>query len=236
MRCNIWYLRGIKPFAGMSPEKLEKSAKISSLDAFKKGQRIQLPGDPGKSVYLLKSGRIKVVRLSRTEDSQEFTLACLEPDEIFGELDRAEDSSRETVAEALEEVVIRMISREDFERLLEQTPAPVIKLIKRRGLRTREIKTEIKELVFKDVPERLGRLLLGLADEYGVAHPQGIRLRIRLSYQELGKLTASTKNTVLLALSVLKRKGYIDLDRKDIFVKDKDGLAKLGSLRSNPYR
>ena len=232
MRSSIWYLRGIKPFPGMSPEELEKSAKISSLGTVKEGQLIYLPGDPGRSVYLLRSGRIKVVKVA--EDKQELTLACLEPDEIFGELDRAEDSLRETVAEALEEVVIWMISREDFERLLEQRPAPVIKLIKRLGLRTQEIKTEIKELVFKDVPDRLVGILLRLANEYGETHSRGIRLRIRLSYQELANLTASTKHTVLLALSALKKKGLIDLKRRDIFIKDKEGLAKLSSLRSNP--
>ena len=152
-----------------------------------------------------------------------------EPDEIFGELDRAEESLRQTVTEPLEEAVIWMISREEFERLLGQKPAPVIKLTKRLGLETREIKTEVKELVFKDVPDRLVEILLRLANDYGETHSQGIRLRIRLSYQELANLTASTKKAILLALSVLKRKGLIDLKGRDIFIKDKEGLVKLCS-------
>jgi CRP/FNR family cyclic AMP-dependent transcriptional regulator len=227
MRCSIWYLRGIKPFAGMSPEELEKSAKISPLGTVKEGQLIYLPGDPGRSVYLLRSGRVKVAKVS--EDNRELTLACLEPDEIFGELDRAEESLRQTVAEPLEEAVIWMISREEFERLLSQRPAPVIKLTKRWGLKTREIKTEVKELVFKDVPDRLVEILLRLANEYGETRSSGTRLRIRLSYQELANLTASTKKAILLALSALRRKGLIDLKRRDILIKDKEGLAKLCS-------
>jgi CRP/FNR family cyclic AMP-dependent transcriptional regulator len=229
MRCSVWYLRGIKPFAGMSPEELEKSAKISSLGTVKEGQLIYLPGDPGRSVYLLRSGKVKVAKV--TEDNRELTLACLEPDEIFGELDRAEESLRQTVTEPLEEAVIWMISREEFERLLGQRPAPVIKLIKRLGLKTREIKTEVKELVFKDVPDRLVEILLRLANEYGETHSSGIRLRIRLSSQELADLTASSKKAIMLALSALRRKGLIDLKRRDIFIKDKERLAKEGFLK-----
>ncbi|UCD84983.1 MAG: Crp/Fnr family transcriptional regulator [Deltaproteobacteria bacterium] len=234
MSFSVWYLRGVKPFAGLSPEELEKLAKTSTTEKVKKDQQIHLPGGGGKVIYLLKSGRIKIVRLRRGEDNRKLTLVCLEPEEIFGELDRVEDSSGKTVIETLEEAVIWMTPREHFERLLEQIPEPVIKLIKRRGLRTREIKTNIKELLFKSATERLAGLLLKLAAEDGVTQPLGIRLGIRLSYQELADLTAATKKNILMALAVLKRKGFIDLGRKDIFIKDKEGLAKLSSSRVNP--
>ena len=197
------------------------------MQAVKRRQTIYLPGDAANTVFLLKSGRVKLSRLN--EEGKELTLAILEPGEVFGEMEILEGVPRDTVAETLDDVSICVMPRSYFEEMLKKDPGTSIRLTKLMGLRLKRIENRIEDLVFKDVPSRLAQLLLQLSENLGVKDQRGILIRVKITHQEMAGLIASTRETVSATLGDFKRKGLIDLDQRRIIIRNSKGLSQITS-------
>ena len=66
---KIWYLKQVNLFKWMSKEDMEQMAKVVVEKSFRKKETIYLPGEPGKSIYLLKKGVVKISKV--TPDGRE---------------------------------------------------------------------------------------------------------------------------------------------------------------------
>ena len=232
MKNKFWCLTNIRLLVGMSAETVDRIERMADIMTFNRHQPIYLPGDPGVAVYFIKSGRVRIARIS--EDGKELTLAILEPGEVFGEIDVLQNTPRNEMAEALEDTVLCQIQRTEFEALLRRTPGLAIRLTKLLGLRLRQIESRVEDLVFRDVPSRLAHLLLKLIRDFGVEDGRGILLRTRLSHRELANLIGSTRETVSLILGEFRREGLVESAGRQIVIRDREGLARL--LKPGPRR
>jgi CRP-like cAMP-binding protein len=228
LKNKLWHLKQIRLFADLPAETMERLDRVAGMKAVKRRQPIYLPGDLGDAVYLLKSGRVKISRLS--PDGKELTLAILEPGEIFGETDALQGAPRDEVAEALEDTVLCIVPRSEFEALLQRTPGLALRLTKLIGLRLRRIESRVEDLVFRDVPTRLAHLLLDLARDLGVEDQRGLLLRARLSHRDLANLIGSTRETVSLTLGEFRREGLVETEGRQIIIRNREGLARLAEL------
>jgi CRP-like cAMP-binding protein len=227
MKTKLWYLQNIDLFKEMAKEEMETLDRITSMSSAKKKEPIYLPGDPSRQVYLLKSGRVKISRI--TEDGREVTLALLRPGEIFGELEVLEETPRDTMAEALDDTELCIIQQEDFLKILKARPDLSIRLTKLIGFRLRNIESRIEELVFRDVPARLAHVLLEMAKEFGKQEGDGVRIGVRLTHQDLANLIGSTRETVSATLGDFKRQGLLHLDGRSILITSPQKLTRLFS-------
>lgn len=224
---KLWYLKHIRLFDGITPSEMQEMERITRMQEVKKRQPLYLPGDPSSSVYLLKQGRVKLANTGAS--GKEVTFEILEPGEVFGEMEVLEGSPRETAAEALDDTLICVIRREDFDRYLATHPNVSVKLTKLIGLRLRKIQSRIEDLVFRDVPARLAHLLVELSKSDGVKAPQGIRLRAKLTHQEMANLIGCSRETVTNTLGQFKDHGLIQMDGRTITILQPDGLSRLAS-------
>ncbi len=225
MKNKLWHLKQIRLFADLPADTLERLDRVAGMQAVKRRQPIYLPGDLGDAVYLLKSGRVKISRLS--PGGKELTLAILEPGEIFGETDALQGAPRDEVAEALEDTVLCIVPRSEFEALLQRTPGLALRLTKLIGLRLRRIESRVEDLVFRDVPTRLAHLLLDLARDLGVEDQRGLLLRARFSHRDLANLIGSTRETVSLTLGEFRREGLVETEGRQMIIRNREGLARL---------
>lgn len=224
---KLWYLKHIHLFKGLSPAEMQEMDRITRMQQFRKRQPIYLTGEPSTTVYLLKKGRVK---LGESDASgKQVTFEILEAGEIFGELEVLVGSRRETQAEALEDVLICAIRREDFDRYVREHPDLSVKLTKLIGLRLRKIRSRVEDLVFRDVPARLAHMLLELSQTEGVAESTWIRLRAKLTHQELANLIGSTRETVSHTLGHFRDQGLIRIDGRSIMILDPYRLSRLVS-------
>ena len=226
MTSKLWYLKQIDLFSELSDQEIQEIASLSRMEAVKKGEFIYFPDDPSDSVYLLKEGRVKVSRLS--EDGREVTLAILRPGELFGELALADEGPRETIAEAIDDSLLCVINKADFERTIKGRPGLALKVFKLVGLRLRRLETKVEELVFRNVPSRLAQLLIRLAKEYGRPSQDGTILGLSLSHRELANLVGSTRETVTLVLNDFRKQGIIEIYRRRILIKKE--LEKIAQI------
>ena len=222
---KLWFLKHIRLFDGVSPSEMQEMEKITRMEEVKKRQPLYLPGDPSSNVYLLKKGRVKIANTA--PNGKEVTFDILEPGEVFGELDVLEDAPRSTSAETLDDAVICVIPRKDFDQYLAMHPTVMFKLTKLIGLRLKKIQSRVEDLVFRDVPARLAHLLLELSKSDGVAENQGIRLKVKLTHQEMANLIGCSRETVSASMGQFRDDGLIEMDGRTITLVNEKGLTDL---------
>ena len=222
---KLWFLKHIRLFDGVSPSEIQEMEKITRMEEVKKRQPLYLPGDPSSNVYLLKKGRVKIANTA--PNGKEVTFDILEPGEVFGELDVLDDAPRSTSAETLDDAVICVIPRKDFDQYLAMHPTVMFKLTKLIGLRLKKIQSRVEDLVFRDVPARLAHLLLELSKSDGVAENQGIRLKVKLTHQEMANLIGCSRETVSASMGQFRDDGLIEMDGRTITLVNEKGLTDL---------
>lgn len=186
-----------------------------------KFQPIYLPGDQADKIYLLKKGKVKISRIS--EEGKLLTLAILGPGDFFGEMalldsEIPNENYRDEIAEAIEDTYLCMIDKASFEMILQSKPKLNLKVTKLIGFRLRTIENQMENLLFRDSVGRLEFLLVKLAKDFGIPHPEGVLIDIKLSHQDLGNLINSTRQTVSETITRFKQEGKIKVLGKKILL------------------
>ncbi|MFQ5597467.1 MAG: Crp/Fnr family transcriptional regulator [Nitrospiria bacterium] len=223
-KSKIWYLQKINLFKEMTSEEIGELDRATRMESVRKKTPIFFPGDPSQQVYLLKEGRVKISRIS--EEGREVTIALLEPGQIFGELEVLGDSPRDTLAEALDDSKICVVSKDIFLSMIRRKPAISFRLTKLIGFRMQKIESRVEDLVFRDVPARLAHLLLDLARDYGRDTTHGVCLQIKITHQEIANLIGSIRETVSAVLGDFKRDGWISFEGRQMTLLRPDLLQK----------
>jgi CRP-like cAMP-binding protein len=222
---KLWFLKHIHLFDGISSSEMQEMEKITRMEEVKKRQPLYLPGDPSSSVYLLKRGRVKIANTA--PNGKEITFDILEAGDVFGELDVLQDAPRSTSAETLDDALICVIPRKDFDQYLAMHPNVTIKLTKLIGLRLKKIQSRVEDLVFREVPARLAHLLSELGKAEGIADKQGIRLKVKLTHQEMANLIGCSRETVSTTMGQFRDDGLIQMDGRTITILNEKGLSRL---------
>lgn len=214
---KMWFLSQINLFSAMTPQDMQQMESITSMCQTAKNEIVYLPGDPADSIYLLKQGRVRISRLS--EDGKQMTLSLMEPGSIFGELALLDDQSeQDSIAEALEDTILCIIRKVDFEKFLEMHPTLNLKVTKLIGFRLRQVTNQMESLIFKSAEQRLADLLQRLSRDYPKVVSDGVMINLNVTHRELGELTNIARQTVTELLQRLVEKGIIRFEKRRIVV------------------
>jgi CRP/FNR family transcriptional regulator, cyclic AMP receptor protein len=146
-------LRGTALLGSAPAEDLSAVAAASRLRNFRRGQVVFSRGDPGDTVIVVVSGRVKVVL--RSADGGELTLTVIQAGGLFGELSVADNGPRSTDAETLEDCQLLFISRERVQDLCARVPSVAQALTSSIAATLRRLTGEAGDLVFLDLPRRV---------------------------------------------------------------------------------
>lgn len=224
MEDKFWYLKNCPLFEKLSEAQVARLEATSQTRSFPKGGMVYMPADAGESVFLLTAGRIKLYHI--TPDGKQTLLALIEPGEMFGELAVFDDGNREEFAEAMLAAKLIRIPKDAVQKLMEEEVNVAMGVTKLMGFRRRRVERRLKSLLFRSNRERLIHLLLELADQYGTRTPEGVRLGIKLSHQELASIIGSTRETVTVVLGELQSEGSVVIQRRQIILTQMDRLAR----------
>ncbi|MCZ6679603.1 MAG: Crp/Fnr family transcriptional regulator [Candidatus Poribacteria bacterium] len=230
---KVWYLKHINLFRDLTEADIRVLDRISYMKDYHRREQVYGQTDPGDVVYLLKEGRVKIYKLS--PDGKELTLAILEPGEIFGEMALIDEGPRHTIAETLDDSLLCIIRRRDFELMLKKKPDLAMRVTKLIGIRRREIENQLENLVFRSAPSRLALLLMSLAEKHGVRDSRGIILNMKLSQQELANLIGTARETTSALLNEFKRLSIIDIQHRRIKILDQWQLKKIADAKMRDF-
>ncbi len=223
---TLWYWKRCDLFEKLTPEQARRLESRASTRVFKRRDLIYSPTEPGESVMVLASGRVKIKDL--TPDGKETILAFIEEGEIFGELALFDGEARREYAEAMENTQLLVIPRADLLWLMETRADVALSITMLIGLRRRRIENRLRNVLFLSSRDRMVRILLELMDAHGDRDRNECTLRLPLSHQDLGSLIGVTRETVTVVLGRLQVEGLLAVQRRRIRVLDCERLRQEG--------
>jgi CRP/FNR family cyclic AMP-dependent transcriptional regulator len=210
-------LQNVPLFSQLSPADLHRVEEVARERTYPRNSVILFEDDPGDALYVVKQGQVKVVLIG--EDGREVILSVLGEGQFFGEMALLDDEPRSAHVIAMEDSTLVVLRREEFQGILAQSPALALALLRELTRRLRRADEKVGSLVLLDVNGRVARLLLDMAEEAG-----GDRITKRLTHHTIAQMIGSSRETVSRTMRELSEKGFIDVTRKDILLRDRPGL------------
>jgi CRP/FNR family cyclic AMP-dependent transcriptional regulator len=215
---KIGYLQMVDIFQDLTEEEIEEIDRAITMSTCRRGRIFYMPEDTSEVLFLLKEGRVQLYRIS--PDGKKLVIGTVGPGAIFGEMALIGQGMHNTFAEATEECVLLVMSREDVEHLLVTKPKVALRIFEELGSRLKETESRLEEIAFKGIPARLASFLLQLSDEQGDDTITG------LTHQDLGEQIGTYRETTTQTLNIFKADGLIDIGRKRITILDREGLER----------
>ena len=182
-------------------------------------------GDPAGLLYIITSGKIKISHAS--SDGQEAVLAILGEGDFFGELALLDDSPRSATAEAIEPTETLTLHRDDFLNFLDNNPLFARHVLHILAIRIRHLNSQISDIFFLDLPARLARTLLLLAEQHGRPVEKGTVIEISLTQTDLAEMTGATRVSINKALGRFRRANWVVVDGRRLTIVDPEALKHL---------
>lgn len=229
----------------MDPERLdliailEKTALLSSLSRgefqmlaartvrkrFSAGELLFSEDEPCHGLHIIARGSVRIFKTSI--NGREQVLALNHAGESIAELPVFDGGRYPASAMAVDDVEIAFISRDDFRAYCMEHPEVALKMLAVVGARLRRLVGIIEELSFTTIRQRLISALLQLADTEGKPTARGIEFQLPASHQELASRLGTVRELVSRNLMRLQAEGLIEVDARNILLKDRKGLAAL---------
>jgi CRP-like cAMP-binding protein len=190
----------------------------------RRGEVLFHEGDSGDKLYIVTDGKVKLGRTS--SDGRENLLAILGPGQMFGELSLFDPGPRSATVTAVTETTLLSLSHDDLMRWLEGRPAVALGLLSQIAGRLRKANDVNADLVFSDVPGRVAKALLDLADRFGRTADDGVHVHHDLTQEELAQLVGASRETVNKALADFASRGWVRVDSRALTILDAERLAR----------
>jgi len=194
---------------------LVEAHRIGRPERYKKGEVLYWQGDPADCVFVVRRGKVKVYCISL--EGKAHTHSILGPGRLVGATAVLLGGEHDSIAEALEDVDMFVISPAGFEHLLATNPFFSMAVMRELAQAVRSLSSEVRDLCFMDVQQRLKHGLARLADEYGLVTERGqglvtergVKIDLSITHEEIAELIAANRSTITVCLNELKRQGYV---------------------------
>ncbi len=190
----------------------------------RRGEVLFHEGDEGDKLYIVTEGKVKLGRTS--SDGRENLLAIQGPGQMFGELSLFDPGPRSATVTAVTDTVFSSLSHEDLLRWLDGRPAVARGLLAQLAGRLRRANDVVADLVFSDVPGRVAKALLDLADRFGRTADDGVHVHHDLTQEELAQLVGASRETVNKALADFVSRGWMRLEPRSVVITDIERLSR----------
>lgn len=201
-------LSGVFVFSGLDDAALDLLADRTVRKRVAAREELFHKGEEGNEAYAVLSGTLKAAATS--EDGREITFSILKEGEVMGEVAMLYGGRRTATVTALTDAELLVIRRRDLLDVLRRQPEIGIACMAALAERLAHVSEVMEDTLFRNLPNRLARALLALADEYGVEDDDGIRIDLRLSQTELGNLVGATREAVNKQMRAFEQAGLLE--------------------------
>jgi CRP/FNR family transcriptional regulator len=189
-----------------------------------RAERLFEEGASGNQLYVVLDGKIKLTRAAA--DGRENLLSVVGPGEMFGELSLFDPRPRTASAIAVTDSRLGALAHDDLRNWLTGRPDVALHLLQALAQRLRRTNDVMADLVFTDVPGRVAKALLDLADRFGAVRDEGLQVNHDLTQEELAQLVGASRETVNKALADFAARGWLQLSAKSVLLIEPDRLRK----------
>lgn len=206
---------------GLSGEDMDALLSISVEKKMESGEMIFFEGDPANGFYIVADGMVKIYKLSA--GGKEHILHMFGPGEPFGEVPVFSGSAFPANAETTKKCILLFFPRRDFVNLIAANPHLAMNMLAVLSKRLRHFTIQVENLSLKEVPARLAGYFLLLAEE----QKNTAVVTLNISKGQLAGFLGTIPETLSRMLKKMNEHGLIDVEGRNIRLKNYDGLIDL---------
>ncbi len=212
-------------FSNLSSPELKLLAARTTRKFFEMGESLFYEGEACKGLHIILRGRVRIYKTSASGREQVLGANC--PGDTIAEVPVFDGGPYPASVVALEDTEIAFISRKDFQDYCLEHPEVALKVLAVVGARLRGLVNIIEELSFTTIRQRLVAMLVRLAESEGKRGARGIEVLLPGSHQELANQLGTVRELISRNLMRLQAEGLLEVDARQIVIKDVKGLAAL---------
>ncbi len=206
-------IKDVPLFQSLSTGDLNSMQACLSEKSYDKGELLFSEGELCQRVSIVKEGRVKLYRLASS--GREQILETLNPGDTCACNPGSVTWSCSSTAEAATPCTVWYISRDAYVGMVQKNPTFAHMLNRLFAERLRCFSSLIEEVSLKDVKKRLVKFLLDLEGS------------APFTQEEIAQRLGTARETVARHLSELKQEGFIDIQSKQVLIRNKSALEKL---------
>lgn len=203
----------VELFQGISETDAQRVARLCTERKYRKGATIFSKGDPSNALFIVKSGKVRILSLS--DKGTETIVHILKEGAIFGELLLSEEQ-RAFTAVAGTDALVTVLPKGSLVELLTAIPTVSKNFVQLLSKRLAKVELEYGDFGHTWSYNRLKKVLLRLCDEHGKETPKGTLIPLHLTHEDLANLIGTTRETVTTQMIRFRRMGLVK--RQDRFI------------------
>jgi CRP/FNR family transcriptional regulator, cyclic AMP receptor protein len=211
-------LRNVSIFADLDAAAVAALERLAEVKDYRAGALIVSQEDRGDALFVLVSGKVKVVLYG--DSGREIILSIFKsPGDFFGEMSLLDDEPRSATVIADRASRLLSLSRREFQSHIEGHPRTALRVLQEVSRRLRRADAVIGNLALLDVYGRLAGKLRELAETDGEATDDGVLVRQRPTQAEIAAMIGTSRETVSRALSEFSRRGWLAMSGKRLLLR-----------------
>jgi CRP/FNR family transcriptional regulator len=203
-------------FQNLRPQELLAITQGAQRQLYKKGQSIFAQGDKADQMFLLKTGRVKLSKI--TEEGEEITLDIRKAGDFLGETLLTEDVDYPLSAICLEDTLTCGFTKNIFEKMVLEHANIGLQVIKNLSRRLASLTRRVGSLSLTSLEDRLYQVLSNVAQEHGVKKRQGYLIQFPLTHEELSFLVGVHRVSITRAMKSLRESGKIKQEGRTLIL------------------
>ena len=219
---NVEFIRSSPYFAGLDNYLLERIRRLMVERRVEKHEIIWLEQDPAKMIYFVRSGLVKLFKMSTEGKEQILRLGC--PGDCFGHTGIFNGGSNPESAQAVVPSVLYGLMNSDLETLLWEHKQLALNTVKALATEMHHYIALVEDLSLRRVSGRLARMLLEHSSE-NVFDDSLI-----LTRGDMAAMTGTVRGVIGKSLKALEEKGVIISNSRRIIIRDSDALRIMAGL------
>ena len=211
-------------FCDLTPLQMEQARAVLSAVCVGAGHTLIAADTPGDMVYIVASGSVRICA-----PNENVIVGLRGPGEILGEMSVIDGMKRSATVIAQQPTMLFCLSQADFWGVLWEMPPITYNVMRLLTQRTRVLTSQVQALALLDVPGRLARQIVTLAEEYGQSIPENDDARLipfHLSESQIASMTGATGAEIGQLLGEWKSEGLLDVGSEQIVVYRADKLRE----------
>jgi CRP/FNR family transcriptional regulator, cyclic AMP receptor protein len=209
---------------GLDPRFIADMSQQLRLWNVQRGETIYRQNDAADGLHVILSGKVKIS--CRAHDGREKLLEIRGPAEMLGAVSVLDRGPRTATATALTDVGVATADGDTLQRWLNERPEIALRLMRLLAARLRRANNHLVDTAYDDVPGRVAKELLHLAQRFGTQEGDRWHVRHDLTQTELAQLVGATRESVNKALCHFAGRGWITTDGKTTLIHNPELLAR----------
>ncbi len=216
-------LKQTELFRSLDDAVLHVLAKHSVIKRLRRNEILFLAGEPATGLYVIASGSVRAFRTSA--DGREQIIHVESAVTTIAEVPVFDDGNYPSTVAAEEATTLYFLNKEQILQAAYEYPQLALAAVKLMASRLRRCAELVETLSLREVGQRLARLLLDEARDHGTETPQGTKIKLRLTHNQLAARIGTVREVVTRMLIRLQDQGLIIHEGKDVLIPELKMLA-----------